>query len=179
VDLKVLSNGPGPIAQQYSNKRFWATKRLKILSREKISERKTFTRLTWTEFRCGWQKLLAEIWRRCSKKCSHIIKWMKTFAHHSTWYLFYTNTPWTSGSICTLIMHSKSLSYIKVNISHQCVDPDPDPGRNGSAFILVGWIRIWIQLPAKEISNLEVLDVKFWRIKTSPVAWTSFMEASE
>ncbi len=45
-------------------------------------------------------------------------------------------------------------------------------------------MQVQFQLPcfvkslmAKEMSCFEVLDVLFWGLKASPVAWTSFMEA--
>jgi hypothetical protein len=59
----------------------------------------------------------------------------------------------------------------------------------GSAFILVGWIRIRNRstdpdpgVPkmthnSKENSSLEVLDVLFEGMKTSPLALAPFMEA--
>ena len=56
--------------------------------------------------------------------------------------------------------------WIRIRI--QIADPDPDPGG-----------QKWPQNIEKrtEFSSFEVLDVLFWRLKVSPVAWASFMEA--
>jgi hypothetical protein len=71
--------------------------------------------------------------------------------------------------------YGKSSTIIQVSVE----GPDPDP--DGSAFILIGWIRIQedTNSPQKseDISSFEVLDVLFLGIKTYPVAWMSFMEA--
>ncbi len=71
------------------------------------------------------------------------------------------------------------------------MDSVVDPDSHVSLFILVGWnrvrIRIWNTDPdpggakithkSEENSSFEVQDVLFWGMKTSPVAWTSLMEA--
>jgi hypothetical protein len=58
--------------------------------------------------------------------------------------------------------------WIRIRIRIQIADPDPDPGG-----------QKW---PTKieestEFSGFEMLDVYFLRLKASPVAWASFMEA--
>ncbi len=47
-------------------------------------------------------------------------------------------------------------------------DPDPHSGEHR---------RLTKIEKSKEISCFEVLDVLFWGLKASPVAWKSFMEA--
>ncbi len=64
----------------------------------------------------------------------------------------------------------KAVFRIRV-LSGQCIrirNPDPDPGG-----------QKWPTKIGKnlESSCLEVLDVLFWGLKSSPVAWTSFTEA--
>ncbi len=56
--------------------------------------------------------------------------------------------------------------WIRIRIRIQIADPDP--GR-----------QKWPQKIEKrtEFSSFEVLDVLFWGLKASPVAWESFMEA--
>jgi hypothetical protein len=56
--------------------------------------------------------------------------------------------------------------WIRIRI--QIADPDPDPG--GQKFSKK------IE-KSTEFSCFEVLDVLFWGLKASPVAWASFMEA--
>jgi hypothetical protein len=73
-------------------------------------------------------------------------------------------------------------SYGNTNIlTTRVSDPDPDP--HGSTLI---WVAGSGSRRAKmthknrkkyEFSCFEVLDVLFWGLKASPVAWTSFMEA--
>ncbi len=58
--------------------------------------------------------------------------------------------------------------WIRIRFRIQNADPDPDPGGG--------------EWPTKiekstEFSCFEVMDVLFWGLKTSPVAWASFMEA--
>jgi hypothetical protein len=65
-------------------------------------------------------------------------------------------------------------------VSTNVVVPDP----NGSALILIGWIRTGSRRAiithknrkSEEISCFELLNVLFRGLKASPVAWTSFME---
>ncbi len=65
-------------------------------------------------------------------------------------------------------------AWIRINLSCwiririQIADPDPDPGG-----------QKWPTKMEKstEFSYSEVLDVLFWGLKASPVAWASFMEA--
>ncbi len=89
-----------------------------------------------------------------------------------------------------LILSSDSYRLLKYR--GRVSDPDPDP--HGSALIWAAGsgsayklrIRIRIQEgknyqkkieKRKEFSSFEVLDVLFWGLKASPVAWASFMEA--
>jgi hypothetical protein len=58
--------------------------------------------------------------------------------------------------------------WIRIGIRIQIADPAPDPGG-----------KKWPTKIEKstEFSCFEVLDVFFWGLKASPVAWASFMEA--
>jgi hypothetical protein len=60
------------------------------------------------------------------------------------------------------------LCWIRILIRIQIADPDPDPEG-----------QKWPKKIEKstEFSCFEVLDVLFWGLKASPVAWASFMEA--
>ncbi len=74
-----------------------------------------------------------------------------------------------SGSVSGSAWIRINLScWIRIRIRIQIADPDPDPGGQ--------------KLPKKiekrtEFSSFEVLDVLFWELKASSVAWESFMEA--
>ncbi len=52
------------------------------------------------------------------------------------------------------------------------LDPDPDPHCEYGS----GSRRVNMTHKSEENSSFEVLDVFFWGMKTSPVAWKSYME---
>ncbi len=64
--------------------------------------------------------------------------------------------------------HGSALIWAVGSGRIQIADPDPDPGGEK-----------WHKKIEKrtEFSSFEVLDVHFWGLKASPVAWASFMEA--
>jgi hypothetical protein len=55
--------------------------------------------------------------------------------------------------------------WIRIRIHFGRLDPDPDPGGHK------------LHTKVKKCQVFEVLDVLFWGMKTSPVAWTFFLEA--
>ncbi len=74
-----------------------------------------------------------------------------------------------SGSVSGSAWIRINLScWIRIRIRIQIADPDPDPGG-----------QKWPQKIEKrtEFSSFEVLDVLFWGLKASPVAWEFFMGA--
>jgi hypothetical protein len=57
--------------------------------------------------------------------------------------------------------------WIRVRIDFGRLEPDPDPEG-----------KMTHKNRSEEISCFEVFDVHFWGLKTSLVAWTSFLEKS-
>ncbi len=71
-----------------------------------------------------------------------------------------------------LFQHSPAVLRIRIR-----TDPHSFWSAGSGSAVGIRIRRAKINHKSEENSSLEVLDVLFWGMKTSPVAWTSFMEA--
>ncbi len=89
-------------------------------------------------------------------------------------FLFRVSYVWCEQGFGSGSLSGSGSAWIRINLScwirirTQIADPDPDRGG-----------QKWPKKIEKrtEFSSFEVLDVLFWELKASPVAWESFMEA--
>ncbi len=141
---------------------------------------------------CCMARTLSGWWSvRCWWACTRT--W-RTFAAGSP--PGYTGPPTSRQTIATSTLAQRWAEQLRENDEMQCCGQGCGSGSAWIRINLICWIRIRIRIqiadpdpdlggqkwPTKigkstEFSCFEVLDVLFWGLEASPVAWASFMEA--